>query len=55
MKNLPATYSEDTLKNHFYKFGADVAQISTVFNYETVLTEIKNLLVLIDEYATANK
>lgn len=55
VKNLPLTYSEETLKGHFCKFGAEVAQVSTVYNYQSVLNEIKNLLALIDEYATANK
>jgi hypothetical protein len=41
------------MKAHFYKFGADIAQISTVYNYENVLTEVNSLIRLVERYATS--
>ena len=51
--NLPETYSEEAVKNHFEKFGGKVAQVSTVYNYENLLGDIKSFLKLIDEYANS--
>ena len=47
IRNLPENYSETSMKAHFYKFGADIAQISTVYNYENVLTEVNSLIRLV--------
>jgi hypothetical protein len=54
VKNLPAAYSEETLVQHFHKLGAHIAQVSTVYNYENVLTEVKNLIKLVDRYESEN-
>ena len=44
------SYSEITMKKHFEKFGGQVAQISTVYDYDVILSEVKSILKKIDEY-----
>lgn len=42
------------MKRHFNKFGAEVAQISTVFNYENILSEVNDLIKMVDNYACSS-
>jgi hypothetical protein len=54
VRNLPRSYSEETIAAHFQGLGADVARVATVYSYESVLCEVGDLIMLVDRYESAN-